>query len=80
VETTASTGMRHRRRVVQLVVLAALVVTGAVLVRQPPAYAAPRVTGLERVSDVSDSNLQAPKSAFAGCPNPKKVVGGAVVH
>jgi hypothetical protein len=75
VETMASTGTHHRRRVAQLVVLAALVVTGAVLVGQPLAHAAPRVTGLERVSDFSDSNSHSPQYAFAGCPNPEKVVG-----
>jgi hypothetical protein len=76
VETTASTGTRHRRRVAQLVVLATLVLAGAVLGRQPPAHAAPRVTGLELVYDVSDSNSRSPKYAFAKCPFPKKVVGG----
>jgi hypothetical protein len=76
-ETTESTGTRHRRRVPQLLVLAALVVTGSVLVGQPPAHAAaPRVTGLERVNGATPTNSLSPKYAFAECPHPKKAVGG----
>jgi hypothetical protein len=76
-ETTESTDTRHRRRVAQLLVLAVLVVTDSVLVAQPLAYAAaPRVTGLQRVSGASYTNSQSPKYACAECPHPKKVVGG----